>query len=126
MANHRNPPESLILDSGPEPTSKAMFEWAQANNVAPHFIEPGKPARNAFVESFNGKFRDECLNAQWFVGLAHARAVIEAWRIHDNTTGPHSARGYQTPAASFELRKGSAQPPLSAMITTEYSRTTWP
>ena len=119
LAKLRPLPESLVMDNGPELTSKAMFEWAQANGVALHFIEPGKPAQNAFVESFNGRFRDECLNEEWFVNLAHARAVIEAWRVHYNTRRPHSALGYQTPAAylatqaaSPELPKGSAQLPL--------------
>ncbi len=77
--------------------------------------------------------KTECLNEEWFVSLAHAKAVIEAWRVHYNTIRPHSALGYQTPAAwlatraaSLELRNGSAQLPLSAMITTEYSQTTWP
>ncbi len=132
LAKHRGLPESLIMDNGPEMTSQAMFEWAQANGVVLHFIEPGKPAQNAFVESFNGRFRDECLNEEWFINLAHARAVIEAWRVQYNTTRPHSALGYQTPAswlatraASPELRKGSAQLTLSAMISTENSQPTW-
>ncbi len=63
LAKRRGLPESLVMDNGPELTSKAMFEWAQENSVALHFIEPGKPAQNAFVESFNGRFRDECLRS---------------------------------------------------------------
>jgi len=133
LAKLRPLPESLVMDNGPELTSKAMFEWAQANRVALHFIEPGKPMHNAFVESFNGRFRDECLNEEWFVSLAHARVAIEAWRVHCNNTRPHSALGYQTPvawlakrAASLELRKVSAQLPLHSMITTENPQPTWP
>ena len=124
LAKLRPLPESLVIDNGPELTSKAIFEWAQANRVALHFIEPGKPTQNAFVESFNGRFRNESLNQEWFVNLAHARAIIEAWRVHYNTTRPHSALGYQTPAAYLATR--AAQLPLSAMITPENSQSTWP
>ncbi len=133
MAARRGLPETLVMDNGPELTSRAMFEWSRRTGVGLHFIEPGKPVQNAFVESFNGRFRDECLNEEWFTTLAHARAVIEAWRVHYNTARPHSALGYQTPAAflatraaSPELRKGSTQLPLSAMINTERSQPGWP
>ena len=67
------------------------------NQVALHFIERGKPTQNAFIESFNGKFRDECLNQNWFVDLRHAREVIESWRVDYNTVRPHSSLGYRTP-----------------------------
>ncbi len=73
--------------------------WAHENNVALRFIEPGKPNQNAYVESFNGRLRDECLNEQWFLGLADARQIVEAWRQDYNQERPHSALGYQTPAA---------------------------
>ena len=133
LAQRRSLPEALVMDNGPELTWKAMFEWARRTGVELHFIEPGKPVQNAFVESFNGRFRDECLNEEWFVSLAHARAVIEDWRIHCNTTRPHSALGCLTPAAwlatgaaSLELRKGSAPLPLSPVIETENSQTAWP
>lgn len=82
LGRWRGLPETLVMDNGPELTSRAMFEWARANRVGLHFIEPGKPIQNAYVESFNGRFRDECLNEEWFTSLAHARAVIEAWRVH--------------------------------------------
>jgi len=78
--------------------------------VALHFIERGKPAQNALVESFNGKFRDECLNQNWFVDLRHAREVIEAWRVDYNTVRPHSSLSYLTPeefAASVAARPAS-------------------
>ncbi len=133
MAARRGLPETLVMDNGPELTSRAMFEWSRRTGVGLHFIEPGKPVQNAFVESFNGRFRDECLNEEWFTTLAHARAVIQAWRVHYNTARPHSALGYQTPAAflatraaSPELPKGSTQLPLSAMINTERSQPGWP
>ncbi|MEL6531395.1 MAG: IS3 family transposase [Pseudomonadota bacterium] len=90
-------PEEIILDNGPEGTSKAMFDWSERTGVRLRFIEPGKPVQNAFVESFNGKFRDECLNLNWFGSLRHAREEINRWRNHYNTKRPHSALGYLSP-----------------------------
>jgi len=81
-----------------------------SEQVALHFIERGKPTQNAFIESFNGKFRDECLNQNWFVDLQHAREVIEAWRVDYNTVRPHSSLRYLTPeefAASVAARPAS-------------------
>ena len=74
-----------------------MDQWAFANGVRLHFIDPGKPTQNGFIESFNGKFRDECLNQNWFVDLDDARRIIEAWRVDYNTVRPHSSLGYRTP-----------------------------
>ncbi len=93
----RGVPEVIQVDNGPEFISQVMDQWAFANGVRLHFIEPGKPVQNAFIESFNGKFRDECLNQNWFVSLAEARQVIEAWRVDYNTARPHSSLGYRTP-----------------------------
>lgn len=76
-----------------------FLRWAAQRGVILDFIEPGKPVENAFVESFNGKFRDECLNQHWFLDLTDARRTIEAWRQHYNEQRPHSALGYQTPQA---------------------------
>ena len=90
-------PEEIILDNGPEGTSKAMFDWSERTGVRLRFIEPGKPVQNAFVESFNGKFRDECLNLHWFRSLRHAREEIGRWRYHYNTERPHSTLGYLSP-----------------------------
>ena len=90
-------PEEIILDNGPEGTSRAMFEWSERTDVRLRFIEPGKPVQNAFVESFNGKLRDECLNLHWFRSLDHARGEIARWRVHYNTQRPHSALRYRTP-----------------------------
>ena len=114
-------PKEIVLDNGPEGTSKAMFDWSERTGVALRFIEPGKPVQNAFVESFNGRFRDECLNQHWFRSLRHAREEIEAWRIHYNSERPHSALGYQSPteflqktrAGTLELWAGSASPPAA-------------
>ncbi len=90
-------PETIVVDNGPELTSKALDQWAVRNHVHLRFIDPGKPMQNGYVESFNGKFRDECLNQNWFVSLDEARAVIEAFRIDFNRERPHSALGNQTP-----------------------------
>lgn len=133
LGRSRGLPRALVMDNGPELTSRAMFDWARQTGVALHFIEPGKPIQNAYVESFNGRVRDECLNEEWFTSLRHARDVIEAWRVHYNTARPHSALGYRPPqtylatrAASPELRGGSAQLPLSPMINPGNSQSTWP
>ena len=86
------------MDNGPEMTSKAMFIWSQRTGVKLHFIQPGKPTQNAFVESFNGRFRDGCLNQQWFKSLADARSIIGSWREHYNEVRPHSTLKYRSPA----------------------------
>ena len=95
-------PDELVHDNGPELTSRAMFEWSQKTGVKLRFIQPGKPTQNAYVESFNGKFRDECLNENWFASIHEARKIIEVWRRHYNTVRPHSALDYETPAAFAE------------------------
>jgi putative transposase len=98
VAQERGYPEAIQVDNGPEFVSREVDQWAYAHGVALHFIEPGKPVQNAFIESFNGKFRDECLNQNWFVSLDEARRIIEAWRVDYNTVRPHSSLGYRTPA----------------------------
>jgi putative transposase len=97
MTNTRGLPAQIVSDNGPEFTSKAMFLWAQQRGVKLHFIQPGKPTQNAFVESYNGKFRDACLNEHWFVTIADARRHIDVWRVHYNTVRPHSSLGNRTP-----------------------------
>ena len=82
--------------------AKALFLWAEKHGVRLHFIEPGKPTQNAFVESFNGKFRDECLNEHWFSDLSNAREKIERWRVDYNTTRPHRSLKQLTP---FEYKR---------------------
>ena len=91
-------PKRLAVDNGPEFISKALDTWAYRNGVALEFSRPGKPTDNAFVESFNGHFREECLDQHWFASLAEAREVIEAWRVEYNDERPHRALGQQTPA----------------------------
>jgi putative transposase len=92
-------PERIAIDNGPEFISKALDTWAYRNGVQLEFSRPGKPTDNAFVESFNGRFRDECLNQHWFTSLEEVRQTVEAWRIEYNTERPHRALGQQTPAA---------------------------
>lgn len=90
-------PETLMLDNGPEFAGTALDAWAAQHGVHLHFIQPGKPVQNAFIESFNGKFRDECLNEHWFLTLQEAQLVIEAWRREYNEERTHSAIGDLTP-----------------------------
>lgn len=99
IAAERGVPTQIVLDNGPELTGKALDQWAYHHAVELRFIDPGKPIQNAACESFNGRFRDECLNAHWFLGLTDARRIIEAWRQDYNHLRPHSALGYQSPAA---------------------------
>jgi putative transposase len=115
VAQERGLPEAIQVDNGPEFISRAVDQWAYAHGVALHFIDPGKPVQNAFIESFNGKFRDECLNQNWFVSLHHARRIIEAWRVDYNTVRPHSSLGYLTPeeyAAKVVARPASPPTPV--------------
>ncbi len=101
-------PKRLAVDNGPEFISKALDAWAYQNGVALEFSRPGKPTDNAFVESFNGHFRQECLDQHWFASLEEARQIIETWRIEYNTERPHQALKYGTPtdfAAAWELPK---------------------
>jgi len=86
-------PASVVSDNGTELTSTAILRWSQARGVAWHYIAPGKPTQNAFVESFNGRLRDECLNETVFTSLRHARAVLAAWQLDYNEVRPHSALG---------------------------------
>jgi putative transposase len=93
----RGLPEVIRTDNGPEFISRAPDEWAYQNGVKLDFIEPGKPTENAFIESFNGRFRDECLNENWFMSLQEARNIIENWRIDYNENRPHGSLGGLTP-----------------------------
>jgi len=95
-------PERLAVDNGPEFVSKALDAWAYRNGVTREFSRPGKPTDNAYVASFNGHFREECLDQHWFASLEEARQVIEAWRIEYNTERPHRALKQRTPAAMVE------------------------
>ncbi len=84
-------PRTIISDNGGEIIGRAMDAWANRHGVKLHFIDPGKPTQNAYIESFNGKFRDECLDQNWFTDLADARGKIETWRVEYNTVRPHSS-----------------------------------
>ena len=91
-------PKTITVDNGPEFISNALDQWAHAHDVHLHFSRPGKPVDNAFIESFNGRLRDECLNTNWFYGLEHAREVIAEWLEDYNERRPHSSLAGLTPA----------------------------
>jgi putative transposase len=93
----RGLPVNIMLDNGPEFISRALGDWANENDVKLAFIRPGKPTENSFIESFNGRFRDECLNENWFRSIEQARERIEAWRQEYNTERPHSSLGNLSP-----------------------------
>ena len=104
-AQRRGYPRAVRTDNGPEFTSRAFIAWAQSHGIEHLLIEPGRPMQNAYIESFNGKFRDECLNEHWFQTLAQARQEIEAWRQDYNDVRPHSSVG-RIPPALFAKRNG--------------------
>jgi putative transposase len=107
VGQFRGLPQVIRTDQGPEFTGKALDQWAHERGVALRLIQAGKPTQNAYIESFNGKFRDECLNEHWFGSLAEARVLIAAWRRDYNQSRPHSALEYRTPAefaAAFRAR----------------------
>jgi transposase InsO family protein len=95
----RGKPAVIRTDNGPEFVGKAMLNWSFRMGVQPKLIEPGKPNQNAYVESFNGRLRDECLNEHWFTSLTHAKAVIEDWRREYNEQRPKKSLGGLTPAS---------------------------
>ena len=121
----RGTPRTIVSDNGTEFTSNAILRWADDHKVAWHYIAPGKPAQNAFAESFIGRLRDELLNETLFRSLPHARAVLEAWRPDYNDERPHSRLGWMTPsiyaaerrAAALRYADGSAQ--RTAAITAQ-------
>ena len=97
IAARRGYPQTIVMDNGTELTGIAMACWARDRKVRLHFIDPGKPTQNAYIESFNGRFRDECLNENEFRSLAHARLIIENWRNDYNRFRPHKSLGNRTP-----------------------------
>lgn len=107
LREERGLPEVIVTDNGSEFTSRAFDAWAYARGVKIDFIQPGKPVQNCFVESFNGTFRDDCLNLHWFLSLAAARIEIEAWRREYNTERPHSSLARLAPATFARLHSGS-------------------
>lgn len=104
LALIRGLPECIVCDNGPEFASQVLDQWAYERGVTLHFIERGKPVQNAYAESFNGRFRDECLNESWFTSLADARVTIESWRRDYNEARPHSGLAGSTP---LEFAKAS-------------------
>lgn len=121
-------PEMIVSDNGTELTSRAMLEWQNDTGVAWHYIQPGKPMQNAFIESFNGRLRDELLNEEVFENLHDARRKLALWRHDYNNTRPHSALGGLTPAArrSLEQSKGSTHGALPTQPQEPYRATRLP
>jgi len=104
IASARGLPEAIVVDNGPEFRGRALAAWSEERGVRLEFIQPGKPVQNAFVESFNGRLRDECLNANWFTSLSDARRKIETWRQDYNQQRPHSSLNYMPPAEFARTR----------------------
>ena len=98
LADTRGLPHVVRTDNGKEFCGRAMLTWAQTCNVTLRLIEPGTPNQNAYIESFNGRLRDECLNEHWFLNLTHAQTIIETWRCEYNEERPKNALGELTPA----------------------------
>ena len=118
LTKMRGLPKAIRTDNGKEFCSRAMLMWAHARGVQLFLIEPGKPNQNAYIESFNGRFRDECLNEHWFTSLQHARVVIDAWRREYNEERPKKSLGGLTPAAyakSLAQKSGKLTPDSKAL-----------
>jgi putative transposase len=109
-------PKRIVVDNGPEFTSRALDQWAYRNDVELVFIRPGRPVENCFIESFNGKFRDECLNLHWFKDLEDARQTIEEWRHEYNHFRPHSSLGGKPPS-EFAEQSGLRPTPSPSVLT---------
>lgn len=101
----RSLPKVIRVDNGPEFLSRTFDQWAYEKGIKLHYIQPGKPTQNAFIESFNGKLREECLNENWFISLKHAKDKIENWRQDYNSYRPHSSLGNLTPNQFIESLK---------------------
>lgn len=110
LAYLRRAPRALRVDNGPEFTGRMVDLWAYVNGVTLDFSEPGKPTDNAFIESFNGRFREECLNQHYFASLEEARATAEAWRAEYNEERPHSALGNLAPGEFARSKAGVKVP----------------
>ena len=110
LRQERGLPEEITCDNGPEFVSRAVQAWCAQKGVLLRYIAPGKPMQNVYVESFNGRLREECLNTNWFLHLADARRIIESWRQDYNEQRPHSALAYRTP---YEFAALFASPPTA-------------
>ena len=115
----RGYPEAVRTDNGPEFTSRAFMAWAEQHGVRHWLIEPGRPMQNGYIESFNGKFRDECLNEHWFQTLGQAREAISAWRRDYNEVRPHSSIGRIAPARFAERHRRRAADAAQPHLTNE-------
>jgi len=107
VVERRGKPEAIRCDNGPELTSRHFLAWCEERKIQLIHIQPGRPMQNGHVESFNGRLRDECLNANWFRNLIDAKAKIAAWREEYNSERPHSSLGYRTPNEFAEILKSS-------------------
>lgn len=107
LSQTRPLPEVIVCDNGPEFTSLTLDQWAHRRGIRLSFIQPGRPQQNCFIESFNGKFRDECLNEELFYDLADARDKIEKWRIDYNENRPHRSLNQRTPAEFMKNYKNN-------------------
>ncbi len=117
VISERGAPMYLRSDNGPEFVSKAILKWLKECGIETVLIDPGKPWQNGADESFNGKFRDECLNLEWFRNRTEARVIIEQWRQHYNTSRPHSSLAYRTPHEFAQHLKQASQPiPSTAVL----------
>jgi putative transposase len=110
LISQRGVPKYLRSDNGPEFVSRALLKWIIDQGIETALIDPGKPWQNGALESFNGKFRDECLSLEWFRSRAEAKVVIESWRKHYNEVRPHSSLAYLTPAAFAAKLRDDAAP----------------
>ena len=109
VITRRRRPAMCVSDNGTELTSVAILQWSQETGVDWHYIAPGKPTQSAFVESFNGRLRDELLNETLFISLSHARAALDVWKDDYNTVRPHSSLGNLPPAAYAKLSASAMQ-----------------
>jgi putative transposase len=113
LAQERGLPEEITCDNGPEFISRVLQAWCAQKGVLLRYMAPGKPMQNGHAESFNGRFREECLNTNWFLHLAEARRIIESWRQDYNEHRPHSALAYRTPQEFAALFATKAAPPMA-------------
>jgi putative transposase len=117
LAEQRGLPKSIVVDNGPEFTAIRTLRWSAERNVVLDFIQPGKPTQNAYVESFNGRLRDECLNQHDFLSLQHAEDLLEDWRQDYNRVRPHSSLGGRSPE-EYASELTASVPPLGAELNT--------
>ena len=117
-ATFRGFPLAVRTDNGPEFTSRAFMAWAHSHGVRHILIEPGRPMQNGYIESFNGRFRDECLNEQWFETLHQARSAVAIWRQDYNEVRPHGSIGRMPPAEFAKLHRQRAGDEAQSPSTT--------